>query len=108
MHVNKSREARKAPFSVVVLDMMDWYYYADIFDEMGLYKKLDDYGKAIALADALFVEKNLGWESLEAMNKVDGGYDVRVYNAEMSCIYAAHEKYEDQWIGGREASDRGK
>lgn len=99
MNINKKIEDRKAPFSVVVLDMMDRYYYADVVDEMGLYKKLDDYGKAIALADALFVINNYGWEDLQAMNNVDGGYDVRVYNSDMACIYAAHEKYKDTWIG---------
>ena len=100
MHTNKSPEARTAPFSVVVLDMTDRYYYADVIEEgMELYKQLDDYEKAVALADALFVVKNHGWESLQAMNELDAGYDVRVYNSEMSCLYAAHEKYIQKWIG---------
>lgn len=103
MHINKSVEAQKAPFSVIVLDMMDRYYYSDVVDQMGFYKKLNDYGKAIALADALFVTKNHGWESLEEMNNADGGYDVRVYNADMGCIYAAHEKYKEKWIGTKDS-----
>jgi|GEM_PF-2561835 hypothetical protein len=99
MKVNKDIKHRTPPFSVVVLDMTDRYYYADVVEEMELHTKLDDYGKAVALADALFVTKNYRWDSLAEMNDCDGGYDVRVYNADMGCIYAAHDKYKDKWIG---------
>lgn len=63
---------------------------------------MDDYGRAVALADALFVTKNYRWESLQDMNHVDGGYDVRVYDSSFSCVYAAHTRYQTQWIGARD------
>ncbi len=99
MRINENKTTYKPPFSIVVLDAMDAYYYADVMDKMELAGKEEDLGKAIAIADALFVMKNHGWESLQAMNEVDGGYDVRVYDSTLSCVYAAHIKYIETWIG---------
>jgi hypothetical protein len=98
MRINEDKTTYKPPFTVILLDAMDAYYYADVMDKMEEVAKEADLDKAIALADALFVEKNKGWESLQAMNDVDGGYDVRVYDSEFSCVYAAHTKYIENWI----------
>jgi hypothetical protein len=98
MRINEDKTTYKPPFTVILLDAMDAYYYADVMDKMEEVAKEEDLDKAIALADALFVEKNKGWESLQTMNDVDGGYDVRVYDSEFSCVYAAHTKYIENWI----------
>src|SRR3989338_1547121 len=99
MKINNDKSTYKPPFSIVLVDAMDAYYYADVMGKMEEVGKEEDLGKAIAIADALFVLKNKGWESLRAMNDVDGGYDVRVYDSTMSCVYAAHTKYIENWIG---------
>lgn len=99
MKINNDKNTYKPPFIVVLLDAMDAYYYADVMDKMEEVTKTETYEKAVAIADALFVVKNYGWESLQAMNDVDGGYDVRVYDSTMSCVYAAHTKYINRWIG---------
>ncbi|MDO8569238.1 MAG: hypothetical protein Q7R89_00390 [bacterium] len=104
MRINNDKATYIQPFSVVLLDAMDAYYYADVMDKMEEVTKVETYEKAVAIADALFVVKNHGWESLQAMNDVDGGYDVRVYDSTMSCVYAAHAKYIDKWIGEEESS----
>lgn len=41
----------------------------------------------------LFVVKNYKWDSLDEMNGCDGGYDVRVFDARFSCVYAEHEEF---------------
>ncbi len=104
MRINEDKTTYKPPFIIVLMDMMDAYYYADVVDKMEEVGKEEDLGKAIAVADALFVLKNKGWESLQAMNDVDGGYDVRVFDSTMSCVYAAHTKYTENWIGKSQAS----
>jgi len=101
MEINSDKSTYKPPFSVVLLDAMDAYYYADVMDKMEEITKLEDYEKAVAIADAFFVVKNYQWESLEAMNDADGGFDVRVYDSSTSCVYAAHTKYINKWIGER-------
>lgn len=88
------------PFSVYVIDMMDAFYYADLFEETSRFEfidKLKEYKRAVTLSDALFVVKNYKWDSLYDMNDTDGGYDVRVYDSESKCVYAAHAKYKDTW-----------
>jgi hypothetical protein len=102
MNINSDKSTYKPPYSVVLLGAMDAYYYADIMDKMEQVATLKEYGKAVALADALFVTKNYNWESLQAMNDVDGGYDVRVYDSAHSCVYAAHTRYQTQWTGARD------
>ncbi len=103
MRINNDKATYLPPFSVVLLDAMDAYYYADVMDKMIEVTKVETYEKAVAIADALFVVKNQGWESLQAMNDVDGGYDVRVYDSTMACVYAAHTKYINKWIGEEES-----
>ncbi|MBI5401065.1 MAG: HD domain-containing protein [Candidatus Yonathbacteria bacterium] len=99
MKINNDKSTYKPPFTVVLLDAMDAYYYADVMEKMEEVARVETYEKAVAIADALFVVKNHGWESLQAMNGVDGGYDVRVYDSTMACVYAAHTKYINKWIG---------
>ena len=102
--VNSDKTAYQPPYSVVILDATDAYYYADIMDNMQEVAKLDDYAKGVALADALFVAQNYKWESLQEMNELDGGCDVRIYDSMLSCVYAAHTRYEKNWFGDN-ASD---
>lgn len=89
----------KPPFKIVLLDATDAYYYADVMAEMEEFDTVEDLDVAKALADSLFVVKNYKWESLQEMNNLDGGWDVRVYDENLSCVYAAHESYKDTWIG---------
>ena len=100
MKINKDASTYKPPFLVILIDALDSYYYADVFEEdkMQSFDKFDDLRKAKIVADALFILKNYKWESLEAMNEVDGGWDVRVYDANLSCVYAAHQTFEQNWI----------
>lgn len=97
--VNLDKSTHKTPFTVALLDATDAYYYADIMENMEPFDKFEDIKKAIVVADALFVLKNYKWESLKEMNHLDAGYDVRIYDSNWSCVYAAHEKYKDKWIG---------
>jgi hypothetical protein len=60
---------------------------------------LENLELAKEVANSLFVVKNYEWESLQAMNDADGGYDIRVYDKSFSCVYAAHERFKDKWIG---------
>lgn len=99
VNINSDASTYKPPFVVVLMDATDAYYYADIMESMEIVKKFEDLGKACAYADALFVLKNIGWESLEAMHEVDGGYDVRVFDVSLQCVYAAHTKFAKSWIG---------
>ncbi len=99
MKINKDSATHKLPYTVVLLDATDAFYYADIMENMESVDIFEDLEKAKALADALFVVKNYKWESLEDMNEADGGYDVRIYDKNLSCVYAAHEKFKDKWIG---------
>lgn len=93
VNINNNQSNYHPPFSIVIIDAMDCYYYADIFDNMEKYSVIDDYNKAIIIADALFIEKNKKWETLDEMNSCDGGYDVRIYDSKNSCVYAVHTKY---------------
>ena len=100
VHINTNESDRVPPFEIVILDAMDMAYLADVMeDRMYLFDTLEDYGIGVALADALFVTKNYGWKSLQAMNELDAGYDVRVYNKNNACIYAAHTRFKEHWIG---------
>ena len=100
VHINTNESDRIPPFEIIILDAMDMTYLADVMeDRMYLVDTLEDYGIAVALADALFVTKNYGWKSLQAMNELDAGYDVRVYNKNNACIYAAHTRFKEHWIG---------
>lgn len=99
MQINRDTSTYTPPYAIVILDATDAYYYADVMDNMESFDTVDSFELAKELADALFVVKNYKWESLEAMNHVDGGYDVRVYDKNLSCVFAAHERYKNKWIG---------
>lgn len=100
MNINRKSETYEPPFTVVLCDALDAYYYADIFeDKMYPVIEIKNFNKAKAYADALFVIKNYSWDSLEDMNELDSGYDVRVFDKKLSCVYAAHESFKDRLIG---------
>ncbi|MFH0863998.1 MAG: hypothetical protein V1858_02845 [Candidatus Gottesmanbacteria bacterium] len=98
MQIDKDKSTYVLPYQVIILDATDAYYYADIMDNMKLFDETDSLSLAEKLADALFIVYNYKWNSLEEMNKVDGGYDIRVYDQKYSCVYAAHKKYLNKWI----------
>ncbi len=97
--INKEVSSYKTPYKIVLLDAMDTYYYADVMDNMEVFDTLDSLEVAKALADSLFVIKNYKWKSLQEMNNVDGGWDVRIYDENSTCIYAAHQRFTKSWIG---------
>ncbi|MCL4387191.1 hypothetical protein M1307_02205 [Patescibacteria group bacterium] len=101
MNINRNEATHILPYKVVLLDATDAYYYADVMDNMEEFATIENFNVAKDLADALFVIKNYKWESLEAMNELDAGFDVRVYDSKFSCVYAAHESFEKIWIGSR-------
>ncbi len=86
-------------YTIIVWDMLDCYYYADFGGKPEIFDREDNLDKAKAIADALFVVKNYKWESLSEMNDCDGGYDVRVYDQNQTCVYRAHESFKENWIG---------
>lgn len=102
MRINSDKSTYSAPFLIRVMDAFDKYYYADAFDggESENFAKVDTLELAETLADALFITKNFMWDSLDDMNELDAGFDVRVFDAHGSCVYAAHEKFKINWIKG--------
>lgn len=102
MKLNKNTQTHILPYTIVLIDATDTYYYSDVMDNMEPVETLEDLSKAKDIADAIFVLKNNKWESLEAMNKLDAGFDVRIYDKQLTCVYAAHETFKDNWIGSRQ------
>jgi len=98
MKFNRDTKTFKKPFTIILFDATDAYYYADIMGKMSEVDTLDDLELAKKVADSLFIFQNYKWESLSQMNEADGGYDVRIFDANHSCVYAAHEKYQENWI----------
>jgi len=93
------RELAKSPFTIAIIDLIDAYHYADVFDQeryawLGWqeYAKYIDYDMVIALADRLFWALNPTVKTQQEWIEWDAGYDVRVYDADLSCAYRAHEK----------------
>src|SRR5947209_3331890 len=99
MKINRNITTHVPPYTVVLIDATDAYYYADVMGEWKTIDVVNDLYIAQELADALFVTKNYRWENIEAMNNCDGGFDVRIYDQNHACVYAAHEKYKRNWIG---------
>ncbi len=99
MNINKDLSTYVLPYKVIILDATDAYYYADVMGIAEEAETTDNLEIAKELANAHFVLKNYKWDSLEEMNSCDGGYDVRVYDSKYSCVYAAHEKFKETWIG---------
>jgi len=93
------KEEAKDPFTVAIIDLIDAYHYADAFSGdryawLGRQKYAGYYDleTVIAMADRLFWALNPGVKTQEDWIKWDSGYDVRVYDSEVRCVYAAHEK----------------
>ena len=102
MQINKDKATYEAPFLIRIMDAFDCNFYADIFDggESEDFAKADNFELAKTIADALFITKNFMFENLASMNEMDAGFDIRVYDANHSCVYAAHEKFKKKWIKG--------
>ena len=65
MNIDNDKSRYKPPFSVVLLDAIDANHYSDIIGKMDQAASLEDYGKAVALADALFVpERKVEWKRI--------------------------------------------
>lgn len=97
------KESVKQPFTIAIIDLIDAYHYADIFDGeryawLGWqeYAKYVNYDAMVALADRLFWALNPEAKTQEDWIKWDAGYDVRVYDANFSCVYKAHEKLPER------------
>ena len=90
----------KKRYYIAIIDTTDAYYYADVFDEnrYEIFGIEDELKVAKVLADAYFRIKNYMWKSLKEMNKLAGGYDVRIYDENHNCLYKAHEIYKDKWF----------
>src|SRR3989344_7492114 len=93
------RELAKSPFTIAIIDLIDAYHYADVFDEeryawLGRqeYAKYTNYDMVVGLSDRLFFALNPSAKTQEDWIKWDSGFDVRVYNANHACVYMAHEK----------------
>jgi len=105
MKINEDIKTYKFPYNVILMDATDAYYYADIYEDIGfgprmlLFDTVEDLGVARALADALFVVKNYNWESLEAMNENDSGWDVQIRDANSSLVHRSHKTFKKKWIG---------
>ena len=94
---------KEPPFVVYRIDTTDAYYFADFFDDYRyrLIAVMDTIKMAIAVADAAFVLENYKWDSLNQMTDLDAGTDIRVYDKYHICVYKAHEKYLNEWIGDK-------
>lgn len=93
------KELAVSPFVIAIIDLIDAYHYADVFDEeryawLGVqaYAKYVDYDSVVKLSDRLFSALNPGKETQEKWYELDDGYDIRVYDKNMKCVYKAHEK----------------
>ncbi len=102
LRINTKKSTFQAPFTIMILDAFDCYYYADFYNggENQTFARVDTFELAKTLADALFATKNFMWDSLDEMNELDAGYDVRVYDVDGSCVYAAHQRFAKKWITG--------
>lgn len=99
--IKNHRSEEDGPFTIVIIDAVDADYFADLFDEdrMEPISTQESFAKAKAIADALFVLKNNEFDSFEEMIEEDSGIDIRVYNGDHDCVYAAHQTFMDKWIG---------
>jgi len=92
------KDSDETGFTIAIIDLIDAYHYADIFDEeryawVGMKGVIyPDYNKIVELADRLFWALNPNKKTQEEWYELDDGYDVRVYDKNMECVYKAHEK----------------
>ena len=93
------KELAVPPFKLLILDLFDAYHYADIVEGdwryawlTGGYAPINNYEKVVTLADRVFWAFNPNAKTQEEWYHWDAGYDVRVYDKDMNCVYKAHEK----------------
>ncbi len=88
-------EKFKSPYSIAIIDLLDAYHYADVFEDdrfAVIARNFIDLDKSIALADRLFRALNPDSKSQEEWCEYDDGFDVRIYDSEAQCAYKAHER----------------
>ncbi|MFA5128015.1 MAG: hypothetical protein WC457_03385 [Patescibacteria group bacterium] len=91
----KNSEQMKSPFTIYVIDLLDAYHYADIFEDERYALIGDNYTDiqdAVTLADRLFSALNYNKKTLAEWTEFDDGHDVRIYDVDNHCVYKAHEK----------------
>lgn len=98
----------KPPFTVAIIDLLDAYHYADIFDDYRyavVGKNFIDFKVCMGLADRLFWALNPDAKNQEDWTEYDVGWDVRVYDNNYSCLYKAHEKLPREELKKSELSE---
>lgn len=84
-----------SPYTVTIIDCLDAYHHADVFDDdkyAVVGKNYSDLGMCMALADRLFYALNPLVKSQAEWTEWEDGHDVRVYDADLNCVYKAHDK----------------
>lgn len=85
-------------YIVAIIDLLDAYHYADIFDDERyavVGRNFAYYAGCVKLADRLFRALNPGKETKAAWTEWEDGWDVRVYDGTHLCVYKAHSKLAD-------------
>jgi len=93
---NTNVELSKGLYSVVIIDLLDAYPYADVFDENRyaiVGRNYSSLALAQGLADRLFEALNPNADSLTKWEEIEG-HDVRIYDGNMKCVYKAHQKLQ--------------
>ncbi|MGD0576732.1 MAG: hypothetical protein ABSA74_01520 [Candidatus Staskawiczbacteria bacterium] len=97
------KELATPPFVIAIIDLIDAYHYADVFDReryawLGWqkYAQYTDYDMVVKLADRLFWAFNPSAKTQPEWYEWDAGYDVRIYDKDMKCVYKAHEKLPEK------------
>ncbi len=95
MKTMKVNNSKGLPFTVMIIDLLDAYHYADFFEDEKRYCVVGDnftkYNGCVKLANRLFWALNPKDKTQEDWIKWDDGWDVRVYDKEYNCVYKAHE-----------------
>jgi|GEM_PF-3000120 len=91
----QQNEVSKAPFTIVVMDLLDANHYADVFDDWR-YKVIGEnfthFVGCTEIADRLFWALNPKAKTQADWCESESGYDVHVYGSEASRLYRAHTK----------------
>lgn len=83
------------PYTVVIIDLLDAYHYADVFDDERyaiVGKNFSSYTGCVKLADRLFKALNYGKKTQTEWIEWEDGWDVRIYDSNYKCVYRAYEK----------------
>jgi|SRR3989344_6342776 len=95
----ESDEKGKPPYKIAVIDLIDAYHYADVFDDERYawfgwqkYAQYIDYDSVVALSDRIFRSFNPNAKTQADWTEWESGYDVRIYDVDSHCVYKAHEK----------------